>query len=87
MAVYKILLKASASKEIDSLPSKQERQRIVGRIQALSTDPRPPGCEKLAVHRNRYRIRQGRYRILYEIYDDELVVIVVRVAHRKDVYR
>ena len=87
MAVYKVLLKASAAKEIDSLPDNHERQRIVERIQALSVNPRPPGCDKLAVHQNRYRVRQGRYRILYEIHDHELVVTVVRVADRKEVYR
>ena len=87
MAAYRILLKKSATREIDSLPSREVRQRVLDRINALAINPRPPGCEKLAAHDDRYRIRQGRYRIVYEIHDREVLVVVVRVANRKDVYR
>ena len=86
MAAYSLLIKASAEKEIDALP-KPDRVRVVARIAALAKAPRPPGCEKLAGHDDRYRVRQGTYRIVYSIEDRELLVWIVKVAHRKDVYR
>ena len=85
MASYKLYIKPSAVKEIESLP-KKNRIRVVQKIQGLTTDPRPPGCEKLTGD-DKYRVRQGRYRIVYSIKDDELVVIVVKVGHRKDIYK
>ena len=85
MANYRLLIKPSAGKEIEALP-KQDRRRIVAKITSLSRDPRPPGCEKLSGH-DQYRLRQGNYRILYEIQDFDLVVVVVKVGHRRDVYR
>ena len=85
MASYRPLIKPSAGKEIKALP-KQDRRRIVAKITSLSDDPRPPGCEKLSGY-DQYRIRQGNYRILYEIHDFELVVLIVKVGHRRDVYR
>jgi mRNA interferase RelE/StbE len=87
VASYKILIKPSAAKEIEAVDPKKDRQRIVASILALAGDPRPVGCEKLAGQSDRYRIRVGRYRIVYSIIDDELLVHVVRVGHRKDVYR
>ena len=87
MARYKILVKPSASKEIDAVGQKKDRQRIVLRIQSLGESPRPLGCEKLAGHLDRYRVREGNYRILYSIDDEKLLVDVVKVGHRKDVYR
>ncbi len=87
MARYRVLIKPSAAKEIEAVDQKRDRQSIVARILALAEEPRPVGCEKLAGESDRYRIRAGRYRIVYSITDDELVVLVVRVAHRKDVYR
>jgi len=87
VAEYRILLKTSASREIDALPTKKERQRVVDRIQALASNPRPQSSEKLAGYEDRYRLRQGRYRILYSIDDAVLTVVVVRVAHRKEAYR
>ena len=87
MAKYKILIKPSAPKEIASIQNKKGRQRIVRRIQILAEPPRPPGCEKLSGYQNHYRIRQGVYRIVYAIEDDALVVYVVKVGHRKAVYR
>ncbi len=85
MASYKLLIKPSAVKELENLPDK-DRARVVYRIQGLSEDPRPRGCEKLSGD-DKYRIRQGEYRILYQINDDQVVVIVVKVAHRKVAYR
>ncbi len=85
MANYKLLVKPSAAREIEDLP-RHERRRVVSKIQALATDPRPPGSERLS-GRTQYRLRQGDYRILYEIRDREVVVVVVKVGHRRDVYR
>lgn len=85
MASYRLLIKPSAGKEIDGLP-RPDRRRIVAKIASLSRDPRPPGCEKLVGY-DRYRLRQGNYRILYEIQDSDLIVIVVKIGHRRDVYR
>lgn len=87
MAAYRVVLKRSAAREIDALPSKKGRQRIVRRIEALALDPRPHGSEKLAGQVDRYRIRQGRYRIVYSIEDGAATVTVFKVAHRKEVYR
>lgn len=85
MASYRIFIKPSAAKEIEKLPTKKIRRAIVDRIAALADDPRPRGCRKLS-GADRYRIRQGAYRILYTIDDDRVIVVVVRVAHRKDAY-
>jgi mRNA interferase RelE/StbE len=85
VASYKLLIKPSAGKEIEALPQ-QDRGRIVEKIASLAHAPRPPGCEKLSGH-DQYRLRQGNYRILYEIHDLDLVVVVVKVGHRRDVYR
>ncbi len=86
MAGFEVLIKPSAAKELDSLPRKKDRQRIVDRIRRLAENPRPPGCQKLS-GRNLYRIRQGVYRIIYSIQDEKLVVLIVKVGHRKEVYR
>ncbi|MEM1368132.1 MAG: type II toxin-antitoxin system RelE/ParE family toxin [Cyanobacteria bacterium P01_H01_bin.15] len=85
MASFKIIFKKSVSKDLRRIP-KKEIAKILNRIEALATEPRPPGVEKLS-GQERYRIRQGVYRILYEIGDQELVVIVVKVGHRRDVYK
>lgn len=84
MARYRIEIKKSAVKEIKSLPPK-DSSRLLKSIHALSENPRPQGCKKLT-HREEYRIRVGQYRIIYTIEDDVLVVMVVKVGHRKDVY-
>jgi mRNA interferase RelE/StbE len=86
VGAYKLLIKASAAKEIERLPTQKLRRAIVARIRALADDPRPPGCAKLS-GADRYRVRYGTYRILYRIEDDRLIVMVVRVAHRKTAYR
>ena len=85
MEKYKIEIKRSAQKEIQSLP-KKDAQRIISRIQSLADDPRGPDSKKLSAQ-ERYRVRVGQYRILYEIHDLVLLIIIVRVAHRKEVYR
>ncbi len=77
--------KRSVAKDLRALPTRDVR-RILERINALRDEPRPAACEKLSAS-ERYRIRQGSYRILYEIHDDRLLVVVVKVAHRRDVYR
>lgn len=85
MASYSIEIKRSAAKELAELPRK-DLVRVVKRIQALAVDPRPAGVEKLS-GQERYRVRQGNYRILYEIADEVLRITVVKVGHRRDVYR
>jgi len=85
MAAYKILFKKSVQKDFNSIP-KKDLNKIIDRIKLLGEDPRLPGCEELT-GQQRYRLRQGRYRILYSIQDDELTVWVVKVGHRKDIYR
>lgn len=85
MGAYELQFRQSVTRDLRELPKKDLR-RVLGRIAALADDPWPPGCEKLA-GLDRYRVRQGRYRILYEIEDSRLVVQVVKVGHRRDVYR
>lgn len=87
MAGYKLLIKASAGKEIEAAGTKADRQRIVGKIHALAADPRPQGSEKLAGYTDRYRIRQGNYRIIYLIDDGRREVTIFKLGHRKEVYR
>ena len=85
MAAYKVFLKKSVWKDFESIP-KKELKRILEKINSLSESPRPSGSLKLS-GQERYRLRQGRYRILYSIQDEELTIWVVKVAHRKKVYR
>jgi len=80
------VIKPSANKEIEAVGQKKDRQRIVLRIRSLGDNPRPFGCEKLS-GLERYRVREGSYRIVYSIDDKNLLVDVVKVGHRKDVYR
>lgn len=87
MAEYRLLIKASAAKDIEAVGVKTDRQRIVERIQTLASDPRARGCEKLAGYTDRYRVRQGQYRIIYLIDDRHLELTIFRVGHRKNVYR
>lgn len=87
MASYSVVLRKSAAKELEEIAGKKDRQRIVDPIRKLADDPRPPGVEKLSGMKDRYRIRQGDFRILYEIEDDVLIVVVVKIGDRKDVYR
>ncbi len=80
MGRFEVLIKRSAVKEIEAIPRKKDRQRVVERVGRLAEDPRPPGRHKLS-GRDRYRIRQGSYRILYSIEDERLVVFVVKAGH------
>lgn len=84
MAKYEIVFKRSVYKDLKPIP-KADVKRIIDRIDALADDPRGPGCEKLS-GQERYRVRQGVYRIIYEIVDERLVVTVVKVGHRGQVY-
>lgn len=85
MASCSVALRRSAEKDIEALPPK-DRKRVIARIALLAAEPRPQDCKRLSGE-EKYRLRQGDCRILYEIVDDELIVTVVKVAHRRDVYR
>ena len=85
MAVYSIFFKGSGRKKLDAIP-KNDLQRIMERIGDLAENPRPVGCEKLS-SQEKYRVRQGNYRIIYSIQDSQLTVWVVKVGHRREVYR
>ena len=85
MGAYKVYFRASVEKDFAAMP-KSDLKKILQRIKTLAEDPRPSGCEKLT-GQERYRVRQGRYRIVYSIQDKELTVWVVKVGHRKDIYR
>jgi mRNA interferase RelE/StbE len=74
-------------KEIEAIDRKAERRRIVARIRALAEEPRPPGSEKLSGHNDRYRVRQGSYRVVYSIDDAQRIVLIVKVGHRREIYR
>jgi len=85
MDEYKVYFKTSVEKDVRTIPKKDLR-KILQRIATLARNPRPEGHEKLT-GQERYRIRQGRYRIVYSIQDEVLTVWIVKVGHRKDVYR
>ena len=87
MAGYRVLLKASAAKEIEAVGSKEDRRRIVEKIARLASHPRSHQSEELAGYNDRYRIRQGHYRIVYLIDDSRRELTIFKVGHRKDVYR
>jgi mRNA interferase RelE/StbE len=86
VAKYSIVIKKSAAKEIESIDSKKDRILIIEKISSLAENPRFEGALKLS-NSEKYRIRQGNYRILYEINDEVIEVSVVKVGHRKEVYR
>ena len=85
MAAYSIFFKDSVRKDLAAIP-KGDLQRIMERIAGLADNPRPAGCEKLS-GQEKYRLRQGNYRIIYSIQDSQLTVWVVKVGHRREVYR
>lgn len=85
MASYSLEIKRSAASELRQMPPKDQR-RVVACIQALAMNPKPPGAEKLS-GQERYRVRQGDYRILYEIEHDALRIMMVKIGHRRDVHR
>jgi mRNA interferase RelE/StbE len=84
---YSVYLTRSAVRELEDVGSNRDRRRLLDRIRDLADDPRPPGSVKLAGREDRIRIRQGDYRILYSVDDEERTISVVRVAHRRDAYR
>ena len=86
MAKYSLRIKKSAIKDLEAIGTKADRVRVINRIHMLADDPRPHGSQKLS-GREHYRVRQGRYRILYTITDQELIVYVIKVADRKDIYK
>ena len=85
MEKFEVLFKQSVAKDLRQIPRK-DVARILKRIDTLKVEPRPAGAEKLS-GQDKYRIRQGVYRIIYEIRDDKLIVVVVKIGHRRDVYR
>ncbi len=85
MASYELVFKKSVAKDFRSIP-KKDVSRILKRIEALRDDPRGEGCVKLSAQ-ERYRVRQGVYRIVYEIRENELIVMVVKVGHRSAIYK
>jgi mRNA interferase RelE/StbE len=85
MARFELQFRESVAKDLRSIP-KNDVKRILTRIDKLADDPRADGCEKLTGS-DHYRVRQGMYRIIYEIQDDVLVVLVIKVGNRRDVYR
>ena len=84
MAAYKIFFKNSVGKDFKSIPDK-DLTKILACIESLKANPRQTGCKKLSVQ-EKYRLRYGRYRILYTIQDNELTIWIIKVGHRKDVY-
>lgn len=85
MARYELRFKPSVAKDLRDIPQTDMR-RILARIETLRDDPRPAGSEKLSAQ-ERYRLRQGNYRILYTVADAEVVVEIVKVGHRREIYR
>jgi mRNA interferase RelE/StbE len=83
---YEVAFTKRAAKELRKL-GHQARERIAPKIDALAEDPRPHGCKKLSGEEDLWRIRVGDYRVLYQIRDDELLVLIVGVGHRSDIYR
>ncbi len=86
MASYQIEFKSSALKELEKLP-RQIIPRAIAAIKRLAENPYPQGVKKLAGFERTYRVRVGDYRIMYEIHEDRLIIEIIRVKHRKDVYR
>ena len=85
MGRYKVVFRKSVAQDLHRIPNRDLR-RILTTIDSLSEEPRPPGIEKLS-GQEKYRVRQGNYRIIYEIKDDEVVVVLVKVGHRRNAYR
>lgn len=85
MASYRLLIKPSAAKELEELPLK-DRKRVAAKIQRLASNPRPTGAENLS-GLDKYRLRQGDYRVLYSFDGTETTVVIVKIGHRREVYR
>lgn len=87
MARFELLIKPSARRELERIRERDRREELVGAIRCLATNPRPAGCQKLSGADNLWRIRRGDYRVIYELLDRVLTVTVIRIGHRRDVYR
>ena len=87
MAEYSLSIKPSAAKELQAASDKTTLTRLIEKIKSLAAQPRPSGSEKIAGRPNLYRVRQGNYRVIYSVDDETLVVDVMKVGHRRDVYR
>ena len=86
MSTFRIDLTRRAAKSLDAI-DKPQRRRVLVVIDGLATDPRPPGCAKLTGRENQWRVRAGNYRVIYEVHDDRLLVLVVDVGHRSEIHR
>jgi mRNA interferase RelE/StbE len=83
---YTVVIDTKAGREIRALP-RQEQNRIVAKIEALAVNPRPAGCVKLSGDSGLWRIRSGVYRIIYQIEDARVLITIIKVGHRRDIYR
>lgn len=86
MSPYRVEIARRAARALSALP-RPEQQRVRAAIDLLTTEPHPPLATKLVGERRAYRVRVGDYRIVYEVFDDRLMIQVVRIGHRRDVYR
>jgi len=86
VANYKIELSESVQKSLKRIP-KKDVSKIIEKIQIIGINPFPEGCRKLKDLHDVYRVRQGKYRIIYEVYENKLIVIVLKIGHRKDIYK
>ncbi len=86
MANYKLVISQSAKKSLKKIP-KKDLQKIITLILSLSVQPKPLGCRKLSGEEETYRVRHGNYRIIYEINGKELLILILKIGHRKDIYR
>jgi mRNA interferase RelE/StbE len=87
VAAYSLEIRRSAARELEAVEPRTRRQRVVREIRALAREPRPAGCQNLAGSSSAYRIRVGDFRVLYEVFDEDGRVIVVKIGHRREVYR
>jgi mRNA interferase RelE/StbE len=87
VAVYSVVTKPPAAKSLDQIDRRADRERITSRIESLAKNPRPFGSKKLQGLQNTYRVREGDYRIVYDIDDSAETVVVLKIKNRKDVYR
>ena len=87
MEGYRLIIKPSASKELQAITDKDTLLRLIERIKLLQVQPRPSGSEKLAGRLSLYRVLQGNYRVIYSVDDQSHVVDIIKVGHRRDVYR
>jgi mRNA interferase RelE/StbE len=87
VAEYRLSIKRTASKELQAVSDKETLAKLIEKIKSLAVDPRPQGSEKLAGRSDLYRVRQGNYRVVYSVDDRDRLVDIVKVGHRRDVYR